>query len=90
MLAYIVRKAKEEEEFMTLKDCFTVNLDDLASWQARAFYRSLGVRHKRSTRTRRIHQIAVRVLRLFGSDLLGLRMSLAKGVEFTIVSMHNC
>jgi hypothetical protein len=25
---YIVRKAKEEEEFMKLKDCFTVNLDE--------------------------------------------------------------
>jgi hypothetical protein len=28
LVTYIVRKAKEEEEFMKLKDCFTVNLDE--------------------------------------------------------------
>ena len=48
--------------------------------------------------TRRVHQIAVRVLRLFRSDLLGPGMSLAKGVELTIehifaslyIELHDC
>ncbi len=46
---------------------------------------SAAQKNNENENTRRICQIAVRILRLFGSDLLGRpRMSLAKGVELII------
>jgi hypothetical protein len=49
---------------------------------------SAAQKNNENENTRRIRQIAVRVLRLFGSDLLGrLRMSLAKGVELIIIHL---
>ena len=46
---YIVRKAKEEEEFMKLKDCFTVNLDKSC------FMGSEGVLHVIGSAARKKH-----------------------------------
>ena len=47
---YIVRKAKEEEEFMKLKDCFTVNLDESC------FMGSEGVLREKGSATRKKHE----------------------------------
>ena len=87
---YIVRKAKEEEEFMKLKDCFMVNLDESCFMGSEGVLRVIGSaarkKHEKNTSDSRQSITIVRV----GSAAAGVEgtcIFLAKGVELTFESM---
>ena len=86
---YIVRKAKEEEEFMKLKDCFTVNLDESCFMGSEGVLRVIGSaarkKHEKNTSDSRQSITIVRVGSAAGVE--GPRIFLAKGVDLTAESM---
>jgi hypothetical protein len=86
---YIVRKAKEEEEFMKLKDCFTVNLDESCFMGSEGVLRIIGSaarkKHEKNTSDSRQSITIVRVGSAAGVE--GPRIFLAKGVDLTAESM---
>ena len=86
---YIVRKAKEEEEFMKLKDCFTINLDKSCFMASEEVLRVTGSaaqkKHKKNTSDSRQSITIVRVGSAAGVE--GPRIFLAKGVDLTAESM---
>ena len=87
---YIVRKAKEEEEFMKLKDCFTVNLDESRFMGSEGVLRVIGSatrkKHEKNTSDSRQSITIVRVGSAAGV-VEGPHIFLAKGVELTTESM---
>ncbi len=88
---YIAGKAKEEEEFLRHKDCFTVNLDETC------FMASEGILHvirsaarkkqEKNTSDSRQSKTVVQVGSVAGME--GWRIFLAKGKELTTESMHK-
>ena len=86
---YIVRKAKEEEEFMKLKDCFTVNLDESCFMGSEGVLRVIvsaaRKKHEKNTSDSRQSITIVRVGSAAGVE--GFCIFLAKGVELTAESM---
>ena len=86
---YIVRKAKEEEEFMKLKDCFTVNLDESCFMGSEGVLHVIGSaarkKHEKNTSDSRQSITIVRVGSAAGVE--GPRIFLAKGVELTAESL---
>ena len=86
---YIVRKAKEEEEFMKLKDRFTVNLDESCFMGSKGVLRVIGSaarkKHTKNTSDSRQSITTVRVGSAAGVE--GLRIFLAKRVELAAESM---
>ena len=87
---YIVRKAKEEEEFMKLKDCFMVNLDESCFMGSEGVLRVIGSaarkKHEKNTSDSRQSITIVRVGSAAGV-VEGPHIFLAKGVELTTESM---
>ena len=86
---YIVRKAKEEEEFMKLKDCFMVNLDESCFMGSEGVLRVIGSaarkKHEKNTSDSRQSITIVRVGSAAGME--GPHIFLAKGMELTAESM---
>jgi hypothetical protein len=88
---YIVRKAKEEEEFVKLMDCFTVNLDESYFMGSEGVLRVIGSaaqkKHKKNTSDSCQSITVVRVGSAAGVE--GPHIFLAKGVELTMESLQK-
>jgi hypothetical protein len=88
---YIARKAKEEEEFLRHKDCFTVNLDETCFMASEGILQVIGSaarkKHEKNTLNSRQSIMVVRVGSAAGVE--GLRIFLAKEKELTTELMHK-
>jgi hypothetical protein len=86
---YIFRKAKEEEEFMKLKDCFTVNLDESCFMGSEGVLREIGsaARKKHEKNTSDSRQSITIVGARSAAGVEGPCIFLAKVVELTPESM---
>ncbi len=88
---YIVRKAKDEEEFLKLKDSFTVNLDESCFMGSKGILCVIGSaaqnKHEKNTSHSRQSITIVRVGSAAGVE--GPGNFLAKGVELTADSMQK-